>query len=449
MLIALRFENFRSFPGPVELRMAAHKADKSLQSSLLDGLGRGRSTYKLLPAILIYGANAAGKTNVLKALKYMRSMVLTSHITTNSRGGTNLHDYAFNDDPAKTSFFEVEFIYADIRYKYGFELDSKFVKSEWLFSYPLGRERVLFIRQTEPTDADGKYSTSVDKGDSLSGDERYISGIAKRVREDSLFISVARQDNLQEARVVHDWFGDELDIFDNNDMAFNDAARTSHMAVRYPDFKEMLVALMKRSDPSIIDILITEAAHNGDLVDRFVRAWEGDPIVGVLRDAMKYDVDFVIGNANGLTQTIPFRFQSKGVQQMYRLAAGLLRTLKFGGVFIVDELESSLHPHVAHWLLDQFHDPEVNSNRAQIIATTHDTNLMDQSLLRRDQIWFVEKTGCESHLYSLLDHSPRKDENLETGYLRGKYGALPVLAKKVNWLSEGVDNSRGSNLAWV
>jgi hypothetical protein len=126
--------------------------------------------------------------------------------------------------------------------------------------------------------------------------------------------------------------------------------------------------------------------------------------------------------------TLPIQEESSGARQYFALSGPLYDVLENGWTLMVDELDASLHPLLVRYIIELFHNPQINPKGAQLIFNTHDTTLMDGSLFRRDQIWFVEKDrqGC-SHLYSLLDFSPRKGEALAKGYLLGRYGAIPFL----------------------
>jgi uncharacterized protein len=130
---------------------------------------------------------------------------------------------------------------------------------------------------------------------------------------------------------------------------------------------------------------------------------------------------------------LPLASESKGTQTMFRLALPIVSLMRRGGVLVVDELEASLHPMLAAKIVEQFNDPKTNPKNAQLIFTTHDTNLLGNLLgepLRRDQVWFTEKDKeGATRLYPLTDYKPRKPENLERGYLQGRYDAVPSLGK--------------------
>ena len=127
--------------------------------------------------------------------------------------------------------------------------------------------------------------------------------------------------------------------------------------------------------------------------------------------------------------SLDFDQESLGTQKLFWLAGGWIKALQEGAVLLYDELSSSFHPHISRFLINQFHTPHINRKNAQLIISTHDTTLLDESIFRRDQVWFTKKSHEEqsTQLYSLLEYSPRKGEAIEKGYLKGRYGALPFI----------------------
>jgi AAA15 family ATPase/GTPase len=247
-------------------------------------------------------------------------------------------------------------------------------------------------------------------------------------------LSAAAQDNQAESRKIFKWFEEYLEI---SSLEFNldqhNTMLTSGIAEGDPGFKEALLLMLKTADPSIEDIEVSEREES-PIPENVFQAMETG-FREFIQQGFKYKVSF-LHKAEDRIIKLPLSSESKGLQKIYSLAAKIIFALKRGEILVIDELESSMHPHLARLIVGLFQDRETNPGGAQIIFTTHDTNLLDQTLLRRDQIWFVEKRGCQSTLYSLLEFSPRKDESLENGYLLGRYGAIPALGMKDNWLSQ-------------
>lgn len=430
MLIEFRLSNFKSFRDGARLTLRA-SADKRLGNSVLDAPSSTGVGLRILPTVAIYGANAAGKTNLIVALDYMQDAVALSQTQWGPLEGTQIPFTATQTEEQSVSVFELELLIDGVRHVYGFAANSSMFLEEWLYNYPKGRERVLFQRQT--TDRGDEHFVEVFYGDSLSGDERYFRSIKSRVRPNSLFLSAAAQDNQSESKRVFAWIVETLQIapIGNNHEPFQQA-NTSKIASSHEDFRGLMVSLMRMADPAIKDIIITETKEDASV--RFLSQVSDPQILKILQDQIKYKVSFLLSDGvNDLV--VPFESESRGVKKLYALSAYLLSCLKDGNVLVVDEIESSMHPHMARFIVDMFQNREINRKGAQLIFTTHNTDLLDKSLLRRDQVWFVQKNGLNSELYPLKAYKPRNDEDLEKGYLRGRYGAVPRLAMPVDWLA--------------
>ncbi len=421
MIVSFSLERFRSFRESATLSLVANSSDKAFYSSLHDPLFVSKPDLKLLPAAIIYGANAAGKSNVLLALDYLQSAVMFSHAQWEPGKGTNLPQQGpHQEGPTR---LEIEFIKNGTRYRYGFETDGKFFNDEWLYSSQTTRDRTLFRRTT--VRKQDSFETTVKFGDSLSGGERYLNTIKPRVRENSLFLSAASQENQKECLKASEYITSDIFVSPLQG-AFEpvQATRTSEMAYENASFKKVLVNILRIADPAIVDVQIVEASSSERITELSKALPEG--LRQLVDHGFKYDVRFVLQDGDDKV-ILPFNAESRGVRKIYSLAGNMLTALKYGDAFVIDELESSMHPHMARLVVELFQDREQNENGAQLIVVTHDTNLLDQASVRRDQVWFVEKDQAGSHLYSLLDFSPRKDEDLERGYLRGRYGAIPAL----------------------
>lgn len=445
MLLAFRFQNFRSFRGKAELSLIPHTADKSLNSCLIEPKVTTGGLDGVLPVIAIYGANAAGKSNVLLALDYMYRAVIRSQPEWKPGTGTGISPFS-SESAEEPSIFEVDIAINGVRFNYGFSGNQKHFIEEWLYAYPLGRERQLFYRKT--SQIDGSLTTTVKFGKHFPGDEaRDRQPIARRTRENSLFLSAAAQDNHPTARQIFGFFANYLTAGLPRHSQYFDEFMTglgSFIASRDSNFSALLKRLMKLADPAIDDILISEGEgeHTNDFLSTGIDKVMDLPVEQLAETLSKFQVDFVLDTGDGKMK-LPLSSESRGVQKLYALLPRVWLALRTGALVLVDELEANMHPLLARFLVDVFQNRETNQNGGQLIFATHDTNLLDRTLLRRDQIWFVEKHQSSSCLYSLLEFSPRKDENLELGYLRGRYGAIPALGLNPEWLRES--SSMASN----
>jgi hypothetical protein len=424
MLIAYRFRNFRSFKDDAEISLVAHRADKSHSAALLNQPSGSRSSMQLLPAAAIYGANAAGKTNVLNALVEARHAIVSSHSKWEPERPILIDRFA-EQSAAESDLmsFECEFFVGGVRYRYGFAADRWAFRDEWLYCHGRGKPNSLFSRSTTKNGI-----AKVRTGSAFVGESTYLGSIKARVRKNSLFLSAAAQENHPIARSIHEFFSG---MFMSSLISGDDTPRTNLTSTFLDQgdiFREDIVPLIRAADPAIRDVRVR--AKEGRGWADHMKSGGG----GFFTDAERYDVTFLMADGDS-TFEVDLSEQSLGVQKFYGLAGELYGALKQGKLVLVDELERSMHPLLARMVVDLFQNRSTNPERSQLIFTTHDTNLLDQDLLRRDQIWFVEKVLSTSHLYPLLDFSPRKDANLEVGYLRGKYGAIPLARVPEEWLT--------------
>lgn len=417
MLAAFRFKNFRSFRGQADLSFAAYGPDQTHPEALIDPSPESRSKLRLLPVAAIYGPNAAGKTNVLRALRFMRQAVMRSQAHWSPT--RNVLTEQFASKAKESSSFEVEVFIDGSRYQYGFAADRRMFLEEWLYWYPKGKKRKVFDRETNRKTG----ATSISVGDSFGRDKRYVEAVRSRVRQNSLFVSAAAQDNHDVSKLLHEFFKNILfaSLHPNEGKSQQLSSALLH---RGGLLKELMLTFLKQADPSILDIRTTVIGEHEN---------DDDDDTPAHQLARTYKVTFVLGKGRSRFE-LDLEQQSSGIQRLYRLLGEICGSIITKKLLLIDEVEASLHPVIARFLVDLFQNAETNREGSQAILTTHDTGLLDQTLFRRDQIWFVEKERCCSHLYSLLKFSPRKDSDLERGYLRGRYGAIPAADLTLDWL---------------
>jgi hypothetical protein len=418
MLLRFRVSNFRSLMDKQELSMVASSPASPAESlAPLDD-----QDLHVLPVAAIYGANAAGKSNVIDALRFMSSAVAGSHRSWRPDGEIPREPFLLDEaHRLAPSTFEADFLLAGKRYQYGFTLDSKKIQEEWLYAYQNQRRRVWFHRKANA-------GVNFTFGKSLRGNNRTIASLT---RENSLFLSAAAENNHEMLSAAHSWFVSNLTFVDRNIVL---------IAALLPYRKESILDLLRLADLGITNIERKDFPEDRkNMVLKLVRFF-GDTIN---EDAIRYleQFDFSLVGPVQLTHAssnypggvaLPIEKESQGTQALLMLTSSLLITLERGGVLCVDELDRSLHPRLALEIVHIFKDPRRNPKKAQLIFNTHDTTLLGDLLgssgLRRDEVWFVEKDRAgATHLYPLTDFKPRPDENLERGYLQGRYGAIPFL----------------------
>lgn len=413
MLIEFRVSNFRSLRDEQVLSLVASK-DKSLASTHTVPTGVGAAP-ALLRSTAIYGPNAGGKSNLIKALQYMRGVVVESAtIAPNQPFSVQPFrlDAAFAGMPTE---FEVTFLIDGVRYQYGFAMNAERILSEHLLVYKAFKPQHWFTRRHDPATGRDVY----DFGPALKGQK---SVWESATRPNALFLSMAVQLNSEQLAPVFDWFARQLVVFNEHAML---NPRVTLQMLRDPAAKRSICAFLNAADISIADIDVVTRKVLGQTV-RFdpdaskteVRAEDLD------QDELRFTHTTSKGAAVfGITE------ESSGTRNLLFMIGPILDIVRNGLTLVVDELDTSLHTLLVRRIIQLFHDTDLNRRGAQLVFTTHDTSLLDaHDLFRRDQVWFVEKDRDQaSRLYSLTEFSPRKGEALERGYLMGRYGGLPLL----------------------
>jgi AAA15 family ATPase/GTPase len=416
MLIRFSVENFRSFKTKQEFSMVASTATDFAPGIIqVPNLQPG-----LLRAASIYGANASGKTNVLKALAGMSTAVRISYRRLKPEGRIPTNPFSLDSESAKQpSAFEADIIAEGVRYTYGFRLDSKRILDEWLYLFRGNRRTVLFQR-------DSGSRSPFTFGRSLSGPNHSIREIT---RPNSLFLSAAAQGNHEMLRPVYRWFENLPIVIGDREMLEPETATSC----AEEDTKATISRMLSTADLGVTGLNIEEEVLDEKAAEREAKLFEA--IRTILEGAEIPDkrgrrtvVSLVHRADAGKTVKFPLREESDGTRTFFYLLGPIVRALRDGSTLCIDELDASLHPLLAVEIIRLFNDPSGNVNNAQLIFTTQDTNLLDAGILRRDQVWFTEKDDeGQSHLYPLTDYKPRKSENLARGYLQGRYGAVPFL----------------------
>jgi AAA15 family ATPase/GTPase len=402
MLLGFRFSNFRSFHGAEELSLVAGPfSDLPDIVRHPDGIREG-----ILPAASIYGANASGKTNVIRAIEFMAAAVKRSQRRWKPEGPIPLEPF-ISGAKASTEPSEVEadFLLANVRYRYGFRVDSEAVLEEWLYVYPKGKKQTWFHR---------KRGSPIAFSSKMAGENKTIENLT---RKNSLFLSAAAQNNHEALLPVYEWLSGFLFVIGDRAV---DQRRTANLCAG-SDFRNVIAKLVSFADLGITD-LETEKQELAPEVKDLASAYNA---LTLRLPETKLRLLHRFGDK---TVPLPLDQESGGTIAYLSLLGPVVDALRKGIPLLVDELDASLHPLLAIELIRLFNSPSTNPNGAQLIFNTHDTNLLSSGVLRRDQIWFTEKgQDASSHLFPLSDFKPRRQENLENGYLQGRYGAIPFI----------------------
>lgn len=427
MLIEFHVENYKSFKDEANFSMVAAKIvskDKKLDQ---ENVFEVDAKLSLLKSAVIYGANASGKSNLHAALNFMRWLVLNSSKESQEGEAINVEPFRLSTETEEdSSIFEVIFILNNRKYRYGFEVTTQKIISEWLFDVPTTKERKLFIRTNSKID--------VKKSSFKEGE-----GLDVRTRSNALFLSVVSNFNGEIAKDILHWFRTLL-IAEPNERK----KRTYTINCFENDlYREEIVEFIKRLDLGISDIRVETIAPDLSMYPKnFQDRITEKALLSLSRKSIttfhwKYDQDGA---------KIPELFdldvhESEGTRRLFSLAGLLMHTLKNGRILFVDEFDSSIHPLITCAIINLFNSKDTNPKNAQIIFITHDTNLLSHNF-RRDQIWFAEKDERGStHLYSLAEYKipveedakeeifkkVRNDAAFEDNYIHGKYGAIPFI----------------------
>ena len=430
MLVEFRVKNYRSIKDEQVLSLVA-TADNTLKDNYID-VGKLR----LLKSAGIYGPNASGKSNLIRAMRTMQQMILNS-ADAKPGSDTLTEQFLFDDKSQKEpTSFEIIFYHDKIRYQYGFTATKERIYDEWLFAAPKKSNQKWFERSFDKKTGktDWKFG-SYYKGEKMN--------LADKTRDNALFLSVAAQWNHKQLTGVYKWLGKRLRIilpYSPLESATAELPLESVTAKLLSDktnsFELVISAIMREADFGISGLRIRPADTNVDVNDipfpdkiqketraRIVKLMEKQ----MEKDSLFERVEVLHKSEKGDDIPLSIKEESDGTQRFLQLVGPWLISIKLGITLFVDELEASLHPLLTRELIKIFQDPDINKSGAQLVFATHDTTLLDPELFRRDQIWFTEKdNNGATQLFPLSDYKPRRGEAIQKGYLSGRYGAIPI-----------------------
>ena len=413
MILELSIANFLSFKDKITFSMLAN-ATNGLDDNYVISNDR-----RVLKTTAIYGANASGKTNLFKILTIVISMLRSSN---NANINAKLPIVPFKFDKHtidKPSEFEIKFIVDEVRYVYGFIADTNKIYEEYLYYYPNGRETKIFDR------------TNTDDYSFPQKDEKILNDIASKNAPNKFFIATATNWNYEKTKIPYKFLSLDINTFNNlgglRDLALSEYLKNNR------ELKDFALDFLKKADFNIEDYKVLET----DVPDDVLAAIP-DFIKAGMSMKEKPKVFTALFKHKGSDVELSYEEESMGTQIIFCFIPFIMDALNNKRVMVVDELDRSLHPYLVEMIVQMFNDPDINKNGAQLIFNTHDTNLLKLNILRRDQIWFTEKDDSNgiSDLYSLSDFSVRKTENVEKGYMLGRYGAVPFIKNDFNLWEE-------------
>lgn len=429
MLLYFKVRNYKSIRDWAVLDMEAAK----LRDQTENLIGFKHDAY--LPVAAIYGKNGGGKTNIIRAMWLAVQFICNAQRTQVEHSPVPVRPFALNDySYQEPTAFEFGYVQNGIKYVYGFSATRESIVSEYLKAWPNGREKKIFSRTEQHFDF------------SKNSEEKMKRLIGEAVAPNQLFFAIACVMNYKPCIEAMQWFREKI-VFsrDYTDLNYN--------LIEYREDENMLQAIASTAKAADVGIQDVRFEIDNEKVD--IDNLEGVPAqvqdmvkaLRALREALRRNGNEAEIELNhGKLKTMTFHHgvgtngesglyqlmlsdESDGTRRIMSLAPAIERTLSNGGVLVVDELEETMHVMLTEYIIERYQQKCRNLKGAQLIFTTHQTALLDQSLLRRDQVYFIDKNSDDgvSKLYSLADFNVRNDMDIQKAYMLGKFGAVPSL----------------------
>ena len=415
MILKIEFENFFSIRDQVRIDFRAANINtmlaRELGHNVIDWNG-----VPVLKSVGLFGPNASGKSNILKAINFCCRMILDSHL--NNEGAVfNYEPFKFDGWQDKSSKFLIDFVCDNVEYEYSFELAKNKIISESLYHYPVGRRAKVFVRN-----ADGKYSFG-------TGVINKPMDVVLNTSDKNLFLSRASSMNREIAQKLYRYFMNQflLGLVNVNEMMVLDSFNT---------YKKVILKALEICDTDITDIEARKEQvpapvaipGQGELTFQLIDVLKFKTFHRYKKDVM-FDLDLE---------------ESNGTRKLFQILIRLLDVVKNRKGIMMDEFDMGLHTRLADFILDLIHASE----GSQLLFSSHNTNLIDVKRLRRDQIVFVNKTeDGATEVYSLYDFKDfRENMDAEKGYIQGRFDAVPYVDSSVDSIKQllpqfGIRNS--------
>ena len=421
MLVNFTVKNYRSFKQERTFSMEASSIKEHKESVISEG------KYSLLPLAVLYGANSGGKSNLIQAISTMRSMVRRS-VRLNEGDALPYDPFALDESSDfQPTLFEIQFINAEVLYRYGFEYNKTDIISEWLYEKRFGeKEYELFVRSRDIIEVSPKRFPEGQGKEDLTNSNR-------------LFLSLVAQLKGEKSNSILGWFG-ECNVLSGIDSEGYEAF-TLRMFLEHQNGADQAQEFFKALQLGFTRFSVKKVDIPQEALDSAPRSLRsqlekdlatGNVVEPITTHNVYDEKGLVIGERNFHKN----QMESEGTKKVIEISGPIFDTLNEGKTLIVDELDAKLHPLLTRNIVLLFMDPEKNRHGAQLIFATHDTNLLDLEIIRRDQIWFAEKDKVEStDIYSLVEFKDedgkkvRNDRDIKRDYIRGRYGAIPFIGK--------------------
>lgn len=415
MLVQFTVENFLSIRDKVYLSLEPSKDSEHPENLITKG------DYKAVNSVAIYGANASGKSSLFKAITVALIMIRNSNnvqITDKLPMTPFKFDFESRNKPTP---FEFTFIAKDGRkYIYGFSATTEKIVEEYLYCYNTSKPTLLFdLNENEKPKFNRAYKVKLEAA--------YQMNTANK-----LFLATATTWNVECTKSPFEWLAESIDTF-TDVMELGGVAFEKYRIDENRKYIEFTKNLLKQADINISSIEVDAKEVMGGPALPFQIVVQGKIIPP--NEGKHYDVEITTGytvvdeNGEKTEFSLTLQEESIGTQLLFFYGPLLKDAFEKGKTIVLDEIDKSMHPSLVKFIMNLFRDPDVNKNGAQLIVTTHETGILSLDMFRRDQIYFTEKDSKSgvTDLYSLDEFSVRKTENIEKGYLMGRYGAIPFL----------------------
>lgn len=414
MLVEFSVKNFMSIKDERTFSMVAGSGDENIENVVSDK----NTGERYLKSAAIYGANASGKTNFMRALTSAILTVRKSNLRNINEPLIEMRPFKFDSKTANEPCeFRFVFIKNNIKYIYGFSADINRIYTEYLYQYLSAKPSLIFERK------------NVNEYKFTKQEKSKLDELATKNTEKKLFLSTATAWNYEKTKDAYIWFTEDIDTY-NDYMNAGGYAFDKFENDTEGVLKKFTINLLKQADILIKDYNFEVENINPNNMMAFNNI--KIPSENIVQKQVKISTFHEIENEDGDMESYELELgeESLGTQNLFFFSPILKEAFEKGKVIIVDEIDKSLHPLLVEFIIKLFHNGEINKNNAQLIFNTHDTNLLSLDNFRRDQIWFTEKEPKKgtTDLYPLDDFSVRKTENVQKGYLNGRYGAIPFLA---------------------
>lgn len=418
MLIEFSVSNFLSFKEKITFSLAK----SALKDKKIDSEGNSTKLPELntevLNSAVVYGANASGKSNLIEAMHFFKTFISNSAASIEAEG-IDFRNFELSSDTENApSEFEIVFVTNSHQYTYGFQINKSSVFAEWLYQKelkPRAKEIELFFREQQNfNEIHEKFVISKELLDK------------NMIRPNALLLTVSAQFNNPTSQEIVQWLRRLNVISGNKDRMYSGYTLSR---LKEPVMAELILKMTKYADLGIDDLKLNSAGAGEDAISNFDGS-KSNSSKEKKREVLnsfhaKYDSKL---KQSGMASFNFFDDESEGTIKYFSLAGPIIDTLEKGQILFIDELDSKLHPLLTQSIISLFNSKKSNPKNAQLVFTTHDTNLLSAHIFRRDQVWFIQKNRYgASELFSLADYKVRNDASFEKDYLSGKYGAIPIV----------------------